>query len=88
MRMTPGASSISHLVASRSGVKWVFKVKRDEHEVVSKHKVRLVVKGYAQRHDIDYDEIFALVAQFTHRAHGARVVGGAPYGCQISVLER
>jgi hypothetical protein len=69
------------------GVKWVFKVKRDEHEVVSKHKVRLVVKGYAQRHDIDYDEVFALVAQFTHRAHGARVVGGAPYGRQISVLE-
>jgi hypothetical protein len=32
------------------GVKWVFKVKRDEHGAVSKHKARLVVKGYAQRH--------------------------------------
>jgi hypothetical protein len=30
---------------------------------VSKHKARLVVKGYAQRHGIDYDEVFALVAQ-------------------------
>jgi hypothetical protein len=30
------------------GVKWVFKVKRDKHGVVSKHKARLVVKGYAQ----------------------------------------
>jgi hypothetical protein len=30
------------------GVKWVFKVKRDEHRAVSKHKARLVVKGYTQ----------------------------------------
>jgi hypothetical protein len=30
---------------------------------VSKHKARLVVKGYAQRHGIDYDEVFALVAR-------------------------
>lgn len=29
------------------GLKWVFKVKRDERRVVSKHKARLVVKGYA-----------------------------------------
>jgi hypothetical protein len=28
---------------------------------VSKHKARLVVKGYAQRHGIDYDKVFALV---------------------------
>jgi hypothetical protein len=45
------------------GVKWVFKVKRDEHGAVSKHKACLVVKGYAQRHGIDYDEVFASVAQ-------------------------
>jgi hypothetical protein len=45
------------------GVKWVFKVKRDEHGAVSKHKARLVVKGYAQRHGIDYDDVFAPVAQ-------------------------
>jgi hypothetical protein len=30
---------------------------------VSKHKARLVVKGYAQRHGIDYDEVFTLVAR-------------------------
>jgi hypothetical protein len=30
------------------GVKWVFKVKRDEHRVMSNHKACLVVKGYAQ----------------------------------------
>jgi hypothetical protein len=45
------------------GLKWVFKVKRDERGVVSKHKARLVVKGYAQRHGIDYDEVFAPVAR-------------------------
>ena len=38
-------------------------VKRDEHGAVSKHKARLVVKGYAQRHGIDYDEVFAAVAR-------------------------
>jgi hypothetical protein len=30
---------------------------------VSKDKARLVVKGYAQRHCIDYDEVFTSVAQ-------------------------
>lgn len=45
------------------GLKWVFKVKRDERGAVAKHKARLVVKGYAQRHGIDYDEVFAPVAR-------------------------
>jgi hypothetical protein len=36
-------------------------VKRDEHGAVSKHKARLVVKGYTQRQDIDYDEVFTPV---------------------------
>lgn len=45
------------------GLKWVFKVKRDEHEAVAKYKARLVVKGYAQKQGIDYDEVFAPVAQ-------------------------
>jgi hypothetical protein len=44
------------------GVKWVFKVKRDEHGAVSKHKARHVVMGYEQRHGTDYDEVLAPVA--------------------------
>jgi hypothetical protein len=44
-------------------VKHGFKVKRDEHGEVSKNKACLVVKGFAQQHDINYDKVFALVAR-------------------------
>jgi hypothetical protein len=45
------------------GLKWVFKVKKDEQRSVVKHKARLVVKGYSQRHGMDYDEVFTPVAR-------------------------
>jgi hypothetical protein len=45
------------------GVKWVFKVKRNEAGTVVRHKVRLVVKGYSQRQGVDYEEVFARVAR-------------------------
>ena len=38
-------------------------MKKDEHNAVVRHKARLIVKGYAQRQGIDYDEVFALVAR-------------------------
>jgi len=41
----------------------VFKVKRDEHGAVVRHKAWLVVKGYAQHYGIDYDEVFPPVAR-------------------------
>ena len=45
------------------GLKWVFKLKRDEQGAVVKHKARLVAKGYVQKSGIDFDEVFALVAR-------------------------
>jgi hypothetical protein len=45
------------------GLKWIFKVKRDDQRSIVRHKARLVVKGYAQKRGIDYDEIFTLVAR-------------------------
>jgi hypothetical protein len=45
------------------GLKWVFKVKRDEHDAIVKHKARLVAKGYVQHPGIDFTEDFAPVAR-------------------------
>jgi hypothetical protein len=41
----------------------VFKLKRNEHKVVIKYKAKLVVKRYAQRRGVDYEEIFVPVAR-------------------------
>lgn len=45
------------------GLKWVFKVKRNADGSITKHKTRLVAKGYVQRHGIDFEEVFAPVAR-------------------------
>jgi hypothetical protein len=45
------------------GLKWVYKVKRNENDVVVKYKARLVAKGYVQHPGIDFEEVFALVAR-------------------------
>jgi hypothetical protein len=41
--------------------KWVFKLKRDSNGKLAKHKARLVVKGFAQKKGIDFNEIFSPV---------------------------
>ncbi|GKD96624.1 retrovirus-related pol polyprotein from transposon TNT 1-94, partial [Tanacetum coccineum] len=44
-------------------LKWIYKVKCDEHGDVLKNKVRLVAKGYRQEEGIDFEESFAPVAR-------------------------
>jgi hypothetical protein len=41
------------------GLKWVYKLKKDESGAVIKKKVRLIAKGYVQQAGIDFDEVFA-----------------------------
>ncbi|CAL8161835.1 unnamed protein product [Prunus armeniaca] len=44
-------------------VKWVYKTKLNLDGSIQKHKARLVVKGYAQKPEIDFNETFAPVAR-------------------------
>ena len=44
--------------------KWVFKLKKDGDKLV-KYNVRLVVKGFNQKQEIDFDEIFSLVVKMS-----------------------
>ncbi|KAH9802840.1 retrovirus-related pol polyprotein from transposon TNT 1-94-like protein [Citrus sinensis] len=47
------------------GNKWVYKIKRDGNDQVERYRARLVVKGYAQKEGIDFNEIFSSVVRLT-----------------------
>ena len=44
-------------------LKWVYKVKRDEHRAIVKHKARLIARGFVQCEVINFEEVFAPVAR-------------------------
>jgi hypothetical protein len=45
------------------GLKWAFKVKKNERGEVVKHKARLVAKGFMRHEGIDFEEVFVPVAR-------------------------
>jgi len=45
--------------------KWVFKLKKEENNPNPRYKARIVVKGYNQKKDIDFEEVFSPVMKMT-----------------------
>jgi hypothetical protein len=45
------------------GLKWIFKMKKDEKGDIIKHKARLVAKSYVQKQGVDFGELFASVVR-------------------------
>jgi hypothetical protein len=44
-------------------VKWIYKEKNNMKWEVERYNARLVVKNYSQNQEINYDEVFVLIAR-------------------------
>ena len=45
--------------------KWVFKIKKNKDGSIDRYKARWVARGFSQKHDIDYTEVFAPVIRYS-----------------------
>ena len=52
------------------GVKWIYKIKRDNSGEIVRYKARLVAKGFSQVRGVDFEEVFSPVA----RAESIRII--------------
>ena len=57
MTLTPKKSVV--------GCKWIYKIKTRSDGSIEHYKTFLVAKGFTQKYEIDYEEIFALVARIS-----------------------
>lgn len=67
-------------------MKWVYKVKLNPKGELTRHKSKLIAKGFLQREGVDFDEVFAPVAKI----ETIRLVVGLEnmkngYMCQMDV---
>ncbi|GJX85154.1 retrovirus-related pol polyprotein from transposon TNT 1-94 [Tanacetum coccineum] len=64
------------------GTKWVYRNKKDKRGIVVRNKARLVAQGYTQGEGIDYDEVFAPVANPGKLYTTSRTIEEEVYVCQ------
>ena len=67
--------------------KWVFKIKKNSDGSIDRYKARWVARGFSQKHDIDYTEIFAPVIRYSSvrlLLSLANIHDLDLYGCDVS----
>jgi hypothetical protein len=67
------------------GLKWVYKLKRNEEGEMVKHKARLVAKGYVERQGVNFEEVFAPVARLESVRLLLAIAGH--FSCQVHHMD-